>query len=214
MPSKLKEPSFPSPPAGGKARATYEALLVAGGRVLAERGLPALTSTTVAAEAGVATGTFYSYFTDKDELLAALFARGLDEIHESVAAVLTTDALLDRGLRDTLADVVATVLDGYRRHSPVIRAALGRIPDSAPLRTIYWDRYGRSAESAATFLRRGMRAGLVRQGDAEALAHTLLVMVQGLNHPVLLAGDGRRSAAVARNITDALYGALGKTPQA
>jgi TetR/AcrR family fatty acid metabolism transcriptional regulator len=199
-------------PHGTKGRATYEALLAAGDRLLAEQGPTSLTSTAVAAEAGVATGTFYTYFADKDALLAALFARRLDELAAVVDAELSAEALLDRGLRGALDAAVQAVVGGYRAHSAVIRAALGRVPDSPALRDVYWARHTAVLEGAQRFIERGARAGLVRDGDSRALAQALLVVVQGLNHPVVLAGGPAEVRAVARHVAEALHGMLAPPP--
>ncbi|MGN1108469.1 MAG: TetR/AcrR family transcriptional regulator, partial [Oscillospiraceae bacterium] len=40
-------------------------------RIAAEQGLPALNMRTVAKECGIALGTLYNYYSDKDELLIA-----------------------------------------------------------------------------------------------------------------------------------------------
>lgn len=206
----MKVPStlFPQPPDGGKARATYEALLAAAERLLEAEGLPGLNSTAVAAEAGVATGTFYTYFADKDALLGALFARRLDDIARAVEEVFSGDALLAAGLEATLHAAVERVLQGYRAHATVIRAALGRIPDSALLRAVYWERHERAAAAVARFVRRGAAAGLIRRGKPESLALAMLVIVQGLNHPVVLAGEPGQSRALAEHLVRALTGLL------
>jgi TetR/AcrR family fatty acid metabolism transcriptional regulator len=193
---------------GAKGRATYEALLAAGDRLLVEHGPTSLTSTAVAAEAGVATGTFYTYFADKDALLAALFARRLDELATLVDAELSAEALLDRGLRGALDGAVEAVVAGYRAHSAVIRAALGRVPDSPVLRDVYWARHATVLDGARRFIERGARAGLVRDGDSQALAQALLVVVQGLNHPVVLAGRPAEVRALAAHVAEALHGML------
>lgn len=198
----------PGSPHGAKGRATYEALLAAGDRLLGEQGPASLTSTAVAAEAGVATGTFYTYFADKDALLAALFARRLDELAAVVDAELSAEALLDRGLRGALDAAVDAVVAGFRAHSAVIRAALGRVPDSPALRDVYWARHATVLEGAQRFIERGARAGLVRGGDSRALAQALLVVVQGLNHPIVLAGGSKEVRDVARHVADALHGML------
>ena len=199
---------MPQEPPGGKARATYESLLAAAGRVLAADGLPGLNSTAVAAEAGVATGTFYTYFADKDAVLAALFARRLDDISHAVAEALAGEALTAEGLEPALRGAVRAVLDGYRAHATVIRAALARIPDSPLLRAVYWERHQRASAEVGRFLRRGAAAGVVRRGGHQTLALAMLVIVQGLNHPVVLAGDPRHVAAVSEHLVRALAGML------
>jgi AcrR family transcriptional regulator len=56
-----------------------EQILDAAQRVLLERGLRATTVADVVDAAGVAKGTMYLYFRSKDELLAGLRARYLDD---------------------------------------------------------------------------------------------------------------------------------------
>jgi len=59
-----------------KRERTREQLLAAGLQVLAEKG-EALTVSDVVARAAVSNGTFYNYFTDRDELIDALAERSL-----------------------------------------------------------------------------------------------------------------------------------------
>ena len=205
------EVAIPSPPdAGTKARRTHDALLDAMERLLDEGGYPAATSTAVATEAGLSVGTFYAYFADRDEALAALFARRLDGLIGTVDAALTTDALLDDGLEVVLERVLDVVLDGYGRHASAFRAALVQLPSSPPIAAVYWDRHRRSAELIATFLRRAQAAGAVRDGDADVLAQALLVLMQGTNTPVLLAQPrARRTRAIRAELVRTLLALLG-----
>ncbi|MBW3663819.1 MAG: TetR/AcrR family transcriptional regulator [Actinobacteria bacterium] len=196
MPTEVVAPSPPDP--GTKARRTYDALLDAMERLLEGGGYPAATSTAVAAEAGLSVGTFYAYFSDRDEALAALFARRLDALIDAVDAALTTDALLDDGLEPVLERVLDVVLDGYGRHASAFRAALVQLPSSPPIAAVYWDRHSHSAELIATFLRRAQAAGAVRDGDADVLAQALLVIMQGTNTPVLLAQPRSRGTRAIR----------------
>lgn len=183
----------PAPEPGTKARRTHDALLEAMERRLDAGGYPAATTTAVAAEAGVSTGTFYTYFDDRDEALAALFARRLDELIGAVDATLDTDALLDHGLEALLDRTLDTVLSAYGRHAATFRAALLQLPSSPAIRAIYWDRHRVSEELVTTFLRRAQAAGMVCDADPRVLARTLLVIVQGTNTPVLLARPRDRS---------------------
>jgi AcrR family transcriptional regulator len=197
-----------TPPPSARAVATRAALLDAGERLLGSGGFEAATSTAVAAEAGVSTGTFYAYFDDKHALLAALFAARLDDLVHRVAAVLTADNLLDLGLDATLQRAVDLVVEGYRAHAGILRAALARVPVRADLRDVYWERHARAVEVVERFCRRGTRAGLVRDGDAAVLAHAVLVLTQGLNNPILLGGDRELAEAVAGELARALAALL------
>ena len=75
-------------PVTPKGRRTREALLEAG-EIVAERdGLAGLSVAAVAAEAGVAKGTFYVYFPDRESFLDALHQRFYARVSEAVAAAV------------------------------------------------------------------------------------------------------------------------------
>jgi AcrR family transcriptional regulator len=65
---------------------TYEALLEAGVRVAEREGLAGLSVNRVVAEAGVAKGTFYVHFVDRESFVDALHARFHTRVQEAVAA--------------------------------------------------------------------------------------------------------------------------------
>lgn len=186
-----------------RARATREALVDAGERLLGHGGLDALTSTRVAEAAGVSIGTFYAYFGDKHELLAELFARCLDEVTDAVEGQLTSDHLLDLGLGATLRGAVELVAAGYRRHAPVLRAALGRMSSRADLRAVYWQRHARAVEVLERFVQRASAAGMAGDVAPRETALAILVLTEGLNHPVVLAADDAAGGVRAR-LADAL----------
>src|SRR3954463_977611 len=65
---------------------TADALLDAGIAVAEQHGLAGLSVNRVVAEAGVAKGTFYVHFTDRDAFVDALHARFHAAVDEAVAA--------------------------------------------------------------------------------------------------------------------------------
>jgi TetR/AcrR family transcriptional repressor of nem operon len=83
---------------------TRDALL-RGGRVVAERdGLAALSVSAVAKEAGVAKGTFYVHFTDREEFVAALREDARRHIAERVSEQV---ADLEPGIERLLSGLTA-----------------------------------------------------------------------------------------------------------
>ncbi|HTA12237.1 MAG TPA: helix-turn-helix domain-containing protein [Solirubrobacteraceae bacterium] len=68
------------------ARRTYEALLDAGVAVAEREGLAGLSVNRVVAEAGVAKGTFYVHFADREAFVDALHARFHERVARAVAA--------------------------------------------------------------------------------------------------------------------------------
>jgi AcrR family transcriptional regulator len=207
---ELKESS--STPRAGRP-ATRTALLDAMQRLLERDGLAACTSTAVAAEAGLSAGTFYTYFEDRSAALAALFEDRLDQIVAAVAAALTSDRLLDEGLEATVDAAVGATIEQYRHHAPVLRAALASVQTNQRIRAVYWDRHGASVTQVQRFLKRAAAAGMVRPDGHRALAHTLLLLLQGLNNPVVLAQSDRRLvAAIRRTLVAAIADALRPEP--
>src|SRR5665213_1603615 len=64
---------------------TYEMLLDAGVAVAEREGLGGLSVNRVVAEAGVAKGTFYVHFADREAFVDALHARFHERVREAVA---------------------------------------------------------------------------------------------------------------------------------
>ena len=103
-----------------QGRRTMSKLFDAGMRVFAERGYHAARVDDIVRAARTSHGTFYLYFSNKEDLLRALAidcAEDLAELAERIGPI-STDEQGFRELRAFLADFLAT----YRRYGPVIRA--------------------------------------------------------------------------------------------
>jgi AcrR family transcriptional regulator len=66
-------------PVQARSRATVEAILDGAARVLASRGYSGTTTNHIADAAGVSIGSFYQYFADKDDVIAAQAAQFAQE---------------------------------------------------------------------------------------------------------------------------------------
>ncbi|HWN70576.1 MAG TPA: helix-turn-helix domain-containing protein [Haliangium sp.] len=106
-------------------RATYrEAILDAAERVFAAREFAGVRMSDVAAEAGMATGTLYNYFENKDEILSSLIlARGNDLLRELEATFETEREPLAR-----IERMVRATFDYVERH----RAGYKMLMEMAP----------------------------------------------------------------------------------
>jgi AcrR family transcriptional regulator len=74
-------------PIQARAVASVDAILEATIQVLLQVGKERLTTTRVAARAGVSVGTLYQYFPNKDALLQAVLRRHLDEVSDAIELV-------------------------------------------------------------------------------------------------------------------------------
>jgi AcrR family transcriptional regulator len=104
--------------------AATAAILDAAEAVAAERGLDAATIVAIAERAGVAVGTLYNYFPDRDGILAAIFTARRAAIEPRVAAAATATAGLpfEARLRGFTGALFA-ILDEQRRFLQLAAAA-------------------------------------------------------------------------------------------
>lgn len=93
-----------------RAKATVEAILTAGARVLAAKGWAGFTTNAVAAKAGVSIGSLYEYFPDKRAISDAIMDRHLTRAEEMAANEL---ARSPQGAE--ISAVVAALVDGFVR---------------------------------------------------------------------------------------------------
>jgi TetR/AcrR family fatty acid metabolism transcriptional regulator len=85
--------SEPGRAAGGDKR---DRILDAAERIFAEHGFFASRVAEIAREAGVADGTIYLYFKNKDDLLISLFESRMERVNELLARTLAATAPADR----------------------------------------------------------------------------------------------------------------------
>ncbi len=83
--SPMAQPPPDSEPVTPKGRRTREALLDAGEQIADTAGLAGLSVAAVVERAGVAKGTFYVYFADRDRFIDALHQRFYARVTEAVA---------------------------------------------------------------------------------------------------------------------------------
>jgi AcrR family transcriptional regulator len=111
-----------------RSAATYEALLAAAARVFARKGFDAAQTPEIAAEAGVSTGAFYRYFTDKRAVFVEVVAHHLRQSQEEVMARLTPERFVGDG---------KTARDKRRAIDLVLDVLFDRIKRDAELERVY-----------------------------------------------------------------------------
>lgn len=107
-------------PRQARATATVDAIFEATIQVLLTDGPHRLTTTRVAARAGVSVGTMYQYFPHKQALYYALNARYLDDLAETVRR--TCEASHGAAIGDMVEALVATYWDAKTKRPGVTRA--------------------------------------------------------------------------------------------
>jgi AcrR family transcriptional regulator len=160
--------------------ATWRAILEAAEAVAAESGASKASLQAIAERAGVAVGTIYNYFNDKEELLEALFARRREEFYAEIDRA--TKAHGDEPFVQQLEAYVGAVFQFFDARRAFLRLSLeserpaivkgkgGRIQ---PAKQQLLDR-------AERIVRLGRREKMLRDEDVALLAAVLVSIMRGV----------------------------------
>lgn len=109
-PNVLREPlpALRKRPVQSRSRALVDAVEQACLRILDETGEASLTVARIAEVSGVAVGSIYQYFPNKDSIVALLYARILDEESEELLRV--RERLVGVPLKSALRDILANII--------------------------------------------------------------------------------------------------------
>jgi AcrR family transcriptional regulator len=182
------KPSAPSPAQQKRSRETGEKLIQAAIALLMEGGLEACTAPAVAQRAGVAVGSIYRRFPDKDGLVKEAVLQ-LSQTPEQPLEQMA-DAVATGDLPTALRNYVDTIVRAYQLH-PLLMQALFTLAQSHP------DAEFRARLRAAVRrqIRAFARAIVARHGHALACADPERAVVFALTaasnmlRAVLLAGN-------------------------
>ena len=153
-------------------------------RVIARKGMSAATMQEIAKEAGVAKGTIYLYFRDRDELVEKTFETALAELMRRTDLALESDGTMPEKIRRLLATKIAFFMENrefFRLYMTL------RFPEGSPQqqrrqkRTCHSQYRGR-IEKFAGVLKQAMDAGEIRPMDPHRLA---LFFIEGTNAIVI-----------------------------
>ena len=191
-PGVAPDPALPTTERGRRMRAR---LLAAAREVFERDGFLEARVTDISAAAGVAHGSFYTYFRSKTEIFRVLVAGTMDELYASLGAAGDAPSPDQRGRRRT-DDAVARIDRANRRFVAMYRqnTALMALfeqvttfdPEVRALRQAARRRMvGRVRHSIEELQSDGLVAADV---DAEYSAHALVAMVNGLVHYWLVLG--------------------------
>ena len=138
-------------------------------RVIARRGLAGASMAAIAEEAGVAKGTLYLYFKDRDDLIDQAAGRIFDEVFERLKGVLAGG----RPLRESLRELVSTKLAFFDANQEFLRAYMAlRLGggDEVSHRRRRQPRYARYLELLTEYLAAAIRRGEMKAFDPARVA--------------------------------------------
>ena len=192
------------PPQQARSRRTRQKLIEAAVDCFERHGFDETTTAMIAAEAGVAVGTVYNYFTDKREIILELLHQSDREVAEEVIAQLEPSSWL--GTTDP-RDRTRTLIDAIF-HTQKLRPGIQRI---------LWAQYFKDPEFQEPFeaLRRRLseaidafiaavdEAGLCRPDlDRDMASFVVLNAVQWNSSQAFLSDDPKFRDAAARETAE------------
>ena len=153
-------------------------------RVIARKGMSAATMQEIAREAGVAKGTIYLYFRDRDELVEKTFETAITELMRRTEIFLEADLTFEEKLRS----IIAAKVQFFRENREFFRLYLTlRFPEGSPAQQRRQKRtcqtqYTSRIDRLAAMLEKAMESGEIRRTDTHRLA---LFVVEGSNAVVI-----------------------------
>src|SRR5215212_2500978 len=147
-------------------------------RVIARKGMAAATMQEIADEAGVAKGTIYLYFRDRDELVEKTFETAMAQLGDRIDASLERELTFEEKLREAIAVRLAF----FRENREFFRLYLSlRMPEGTPQqqrrqkRTCH-PQYRTRVQKFAEVLKEAMERGEIRHVEQYRLA---LFVIEG-----------------------------------
>lgn len=191
-------------PTQARAQRTRNALLDAAAREFSDQGYAATTSKSIAQRAGVATGSFYQYFSNKDLALRELARQRIERLELGSTRLFpapdaaTNDAELE-ALLPALGGIVELVIEQHRA-DPGLHAVLSeRRHADLELDELTTAFESRLIERAARWLEAWRSPG-----DHKATAFILFGMLEGSIHSHVLGHPQVSDARFKRAIVEAM----------
>ena len=152
-------------------------------RVIARRGIAAATMQEIADEAGVAKGTIYLYFKDRDELVETTFQNTINDLHKRIDAKMESGVPFEQNFRATLHEL----FEFFRQNGEFFRLYMShRFPEGSSQQQHRQRRqcevYRARTDRFASILTEAMDRGEIRRMDPQRLA---LFITEGTNAIVI-----------------------------
>ncbi len=152
------------------------ALLGAGYEQFTDAGLGGTTIAELTEEAGIATGTFYSFFDSKEELLAAVLRHEAEHVYADLRVVLREHADdPETALRQFVQLASESLVDNRLFRRTISRDDRERLLEALPEEEVLSTR-SEKVSLLAPSIREWQERGLVAGGDPETIAQALLYL--------------------------------------
>jgi AcrR family transcriptional regulator len=166
-------------PVQTRAHKTRAALLAAAELELNERGYERTTTKSIADRAGVAAGSFYQYFADKDAVLRQLAEARMQALRARIDGIAARAVSTDprRSIRAVISEAIE-----YHRREPGLHTVLSERRHADPA----LDAMTAASEQAFVEQIEALLAVARYRGDKKAMAFVIFGMIEGAVHTHVL----------------------------
>jgi AcrR family transcriptional regulator len=171
---------------------TRHVILGAAEETLGKHGVRGARMEVIAAAAGIAVGTLYNYFADRQELIDALFEVRRRELIERLDAALT--GAPTRPFPAQLEAFLGAGLTHFQAHRDFITLVLH--DELSSEQGSRWSMMLELRERAERLVRAGIDAGLLRSDDRAMYPHLLMGLLKGVVEIALAAAPGEAPEAL------------------
>jgi AcrR family transcriptional regulator len=149
-------------------------------RVIARKGMAAATMQEIAEEAGVAKGTIYLYFRDRDELVEKTFETAVTRLLERIDAAMAAESTVEQKIRAAMSAKFAFFRENreFFRLYMSLRMPEGDAQQQRRQKRTCEPQYRASVARFTELLGTAMDRGEIRRTDPARLA---LFIVEGSN---------------------------------
>lgn len=154
-------------------------ILAAAKKVFATRGFSDATVDEIAAEAGIAKGTVYLYFSSKKDIYLAALKNGLLELQAKTRSTMQSET----GIRAKLRAFIATRIEyaeANRDFIKIYHSEFGNLTNAAACDSEFQQLYLQQAKALETTLQTAMDTGELRPLRADFTAFIIYDMVKGV----------------------------------
>lgn len=166
-----------------RSKRTRSALAQAVHQQLSNDGLLDVRSATAAA--GVSEATFYAHFASHDNAIAAALDLALVQIVGVAELHFGVDEIRRIGLEAHVGQLVIKSHAVFAAEGSVLRTSLARLSHHREIGEVYLRHEIRSHEHICAEIELAQAEGLITHGRPEPRATALLVLLQGINNPLL-----------------------------
>lgn len=141
-------------------------------------GFEVATAKSIAAEAGVATGTFYQYFENKNDILRVIASERFAQLHTQIPTRdVNSIAAIDKAQIVELFEQTLMFVYEFHAHAPALHQVLEQRRTLDPkLRRIMQEGESVLQDRVIELTQQ------LRIGQADIVAHNLFAMAEGLVH--------------------------------